>query len=136
MKAAMSGHSGKNNTTADGSKASGGKGKQKIELAGSVVEKTTVNPPKDFRTYADSCATIHCFFNESFFVPDSIVPCNDRTIEMSDKSRATSSLWGQVILPFKIFNIRLHKVLYVPSIGYNLVSTGRLADNGIETCFR
>lgn len=50
------------------------------------MEKTIVDPPKDYRTFADSGATIQCFFDENAFVPGSIVPCDDRTIEMADRS--------------------------------------------------
>lgn len=134
MKAVMSNKG--SNPTSGNPKMSGGNGKPKVELAGSLVEKTTVNAPKDYRTYADSGATTHCFFNERVFVPNSIVSCDDRTIEMADKSTVTSNKLGEVILFFKHVNIRLQKVLYVPSMGYNLVSTGRLADNGIESLFR
>lgn len=40
------------------------------------------------------------------------------------------------MFPFEPANIRLKKVLHIPSKGYNLVSTGLLADNGIESHFR
>lgn len=62
MKAAMSNKGSK--PISGNSKLSGGNGKPKVELAGSLVEKTTVNAPKDYRTYADSGATSHCFFND------------------------------------------------------------------------
>jgi len=134
MKAVMS-NKGSKPTSGD-SKLSGGNGKRKVELAGSFMEKTTVNAPKDYRTYADSGATSHCFFNEKVFVPGSLESCDDRTIEMADKSTVTSNAFGEVIISFELVNIRLQNVLYVPTMGYNLVSTGRLADNGIESLFR
>lgn len=108
----------------------------KVELAGSVVEKTTIEPPKDSRTYADSGATIHCFFDKNSFVPGSLVPCGERTVEFADKTSSTASLWGQVLISLGNVNLRLNNVLHVPSMGYNLVSTGRLADHGIESLFR
>ena len=43
---------------------------------------------------------------------------------------------GEVVLPFEHANIRLQNVLYIPNLGYNLVSTGKLADNGIQSLFR
>lgn len=39
-------------------------------------------------------------------------------------------------MPFENANIRLKSAVYIPSLGYNLVSTGRLADNGVESHFR
>lgn len=109
--------------------------KTKVELAGSVMEKTTINAPNDFRTYADSGATTHCFFNEEAFIPGTLVPCDEHTVVFGDKTSANANLWGQVLIPFDEVNITLYNVSYVPSIGYNLVSTGRLEHNGIESLF-
>ena len=43
---------------------------------------------------------------------------------------------GEVVLPFEHADIRLQNVLYIPNLSYNLVSTGKLADNGIQSLFR
>lgn len=136
MKAAMASKEKKGSTNDNNSKDSAKNNKHKVELAGSVVEKMTIDPPKDFRTYADSGATIHCFFNREAFVPGTLTSCSERTVEFADKTSANANLWGQVLISFDHVNIRLHNVLYVPSMAYNLVSTGRLADNGIESLFR
>lgn len=123
-----------------------GSGK-KIELAGiifctsSAVNKikeecTTVQPPKDHRTYYDSGATTHVFYSEQFFIIGSIEMCEPRTVLLADKSTVVASKRGEVLLPFKHANIRLTSVLLIPGLGYNLVSVGRLADNGIDSKFR
>ena len=135
MKAAMS-SKGKMVSSNDNNLKDSGSKKHKVELAGAVVEKTTIDPPKDFRTYADSGATIHCFFNRDAFVPGTLTSCSERSVEFADKTSANANLWGQVLIAFDQVDIRLHNVLYVPSMAYNLVSIGRLADNGIESLFR
>lgn len=43
--------------------------KPKVEFTGSMLESTSVQPPSDSRTYADSGATVHCFNSLSLFVP-------------------------------------------------------------------
>ena len=54
---------------------------------------------------------------------------------LADKSSVTASMHGDVILPFRNANIRLKSVLYLPNLGYNLVSVGCLGDNGIDSHF-
>ncbi|MBW5416393.1 GAG-pre-integrase domain-containing protein, partial [Pseudomonas sp. MAG002Y] len=109
---------------------------KKTEIAGSLVEKTTLSPPKDHRSYADSGATCHCFHSRSVFVQGSLTPCKPRHVMLADKTSVTSTHMGEVVLPFEHANIRLQNVLYIPNLGYNLVSTGKLADNGIQSLFR
>lgn len=55
---------------------------------------------------------------------------------LADMTPVQSNRCADVIIPFKNANIRLRDAFLVPSLGYNLVSTGRLADNGIESKFR
>ena len=131
-------------TNSSSAKGTGSKKSTKVEIVGATilmsnqnivdVDKTTVLPPKDHRTYNDSGATCHCFHCESYFVPGSLVPCQ-REVMLADKNSVTATHMGDVILPFENANIRLKHVLYIPNLGYNLVSTGRLADNGIESKF-
>ena len=117
--------------------ASSTKGKKgKCEIAGAMVEKTTISPPRDHCSYADSGATVHCFHSESCFVPGSLKPCESKTVLLADETPVTSNLTGEVIIPFENANIRLKDVLYIPDLGYNLVSTGRMADKGIWSLFR
>lgn len=88
------------------------------------------------KSSADSGATIHCFGNKNAFVPGSLESFEELTIIVADKTSIESSHWGEVIIPLLNSNLRLRQVLFVPSMGYNLVSTGQLADNGIESIFR
>ena len=120
---------------AEKNKSSPGKAR-KIKFAGTMIEKTTIAPPKDQGTYADSGATVHCFHSESSFVPESIVGCETRTVMLAHNTSVKTNFCGNVILPFDHANIRLKRALYIPNLGYNLASTGRLADNGIESHFR
>ena len=126
--------SGKKGSSHGSNNGSGNKGKH--EIAGATVEKTTISPPRDHRSYADSGATVHCFHAESVFVPGSLRPCGERTVLLADKTPVTSEWSGEVVIPFENANIRLMDVLYFPDLGYNLVSTGRLADKDIESTFR
>lgn len=111
----------------------------KLEIVGMVqsntrkTEHTTVTPPKDDRTYHDSGATSHVYHSEDAFVTGSIAECEPCTVLLADKSSITASQRGEVILPFDNANIRLKHVLHIPGLGYNLVSVGRLADNGISS---
>ena len=109
---------------------------KKTEIAGALVDKTTLSPPKDRRSYADSGATCHCFHSGSVFVQGSLNPCHARTVMLADKRSVTSTDMGEAVLPFEHANIRLQNVLYIPNLGYNLVSTGKLAHNGIQSLFR
>ena len=55
---------------------------------------------------------------------------------LADKTSVKSTYMGEVVLPFEHANIRLQNVLYIPNIGYNLVSTDKLADHGMQSLFR
>lgn len=114
----------------------------KIELAEMLrclnlndAEQTTVNPPNDHRTYHDRGATFHVFHSERSFVLGSIVACEPRPVMLANQSVVTTSKRGKVICSFENASIRLQKVLYICSLGYNLVSVERLADNGIHSLF-
>lgn len=122
-----------------------GKGSDnKVELAGVTlctityenVERTTVNPPEDLGTYYDSGATSHVFHSMNVFEPGTLHECEPCTVLLADKSSVVASKCGEVIIPFEHADIRLGKVLLIPGLEYNLVSVGRLADNGIESIFR
>ena len=117
-----------------------GGGTKKVEFAGAIisstVEKTTILPPKDHNTYHDSGATSHVFHSESAFVPGSLRECAERTVILADKSSVIASQVGNVLLEFEFAMVRLSNVLFIPGLGYNLVSVGKLADNGIESTFR
>ena len=102
----------------------------------SNVERTTISPPKDHCTYYDSGATTHVFHCKDAFVKESLRDCEPRTVLLADKSPVTASKCGEVLLPFEYADIRLKSVLFIPGLGYNLVSVGRMADNGIESLFR
>ena len=113
----------------------GSRKKGKVDIISTIVEKTTISPPADHRSYADSGATVHCFHTLEAFVPGSLKPCPRSTVLLANKSSVETNQCGEVILPFENANVRLRRVLYIPKLGYNLVSTGRLADNGIESHF-
>lgn len=62
--------------------------------------------------------------------------CDPRTVILADKSTVVAQYLGDVIMPFDNFDIRLKRALHIPGLGYNLVSVGRLADNGICSFFK
>lgn len=109
---------------------------KKVEAAGAFVLNATAQPPKDNRSYADSGATGHFFHSEYYFVPGSIQACEETTVISADKTPVSISKCGDVTLPFKNANICLKSTFLVTGLGYNLVSTGCLADNGIDSSFR
>lgn len=106
-----------------------------VELAGAVILKTTINPPHDSRTYADSGATVHCFNFVDLFVAGTLQECPPRDVMLVDKSCVTAEKCGDLLLPFENANVMLKNAMLIPLIGYNLVSTGTLADNDIESLF-
>lgn len=59
--------------------SSGSKSKSKVEIVGSTVESTSVQPASDQRTYADSAATSHCFHSRNSFVYEWLRWCRQRT---------------------------------------------------------
>lgn len=85
--------------------------------------------------FADRGANANCFQSRLKFAPGTLKSCSPRTIILADESTVVASEIGEVIIPFEIANLRLKDVLLVPDIGYNLVSCGRLADKGIQSCF-
>eukprot|EP00171_Calliarthron_tuberculosum_P008425 IDg8425t1 len=119
------------NKTSEDSKKQG-----KLEIVGATVEKASISPPNDRRSYADSGATVHCFYNEFAFIAGSLKPCTPRTIMLADATPVVANKSGDVLVPLQNANIRLKEALYVPSLGFNLISVGRLSDNGIESHFR
>jgi hypothetical protein len=106
---------------------------RKVEIAGATVDRTSVNAPKDLSSYIDSGDTAHVFHNPRMFMPGSLAVCESRTISLADKSEVHATHSGEVVLPFENANIRLTGVYFVPDLGFNLVSVGRLADKGITT---
>ena len=54
---------------------------------------------------------------------------------LADKSTVTSSQIGDVLLEFENANIRLKSALLIAGLGYNLLSVGQFADNGIKSTF-
>lgn len=113
-----------------------GSGKSgKVEIAGATVEKTTISPPADHRSYADSGATAHCFHSKFAFVHGSTKLCPRVTVLLANKSSVEAAQCGGVIIPSENANMRLTRVLFIAILGYNLVSTGNLADKRIESHF-
>lgn len=94
------------------------------------LERTTILPPADRRTYHDSGATSLVFHSMDVFEKRSMKSCGPRSIHLTDTSRVMADKIGEVAIPLENATIRLKDVLYVPGLGYNLVSVGRLADNG------
>ncbi len=69
------------------------------------------------------------------FEPGSLTRVSSRTILLADKSSVIAEMEGRVALEFEEAKIVLENVLLIPSLGYILVSVGRLVDKGIESNF-
>lgn len=107
-----------------------------VKMVGATTESTYLLPMEGQGTYADSGATVYCFHSKSFFVPGSVMPGDRRSIRLADGTSVWGKWPGEVILRWESANSCLQNVLFTPNVGFNLLSTGRLADNGIESRFR
>lgn len=93
------------------------------------MEKTSIIPPNDLRSYAYSGGTDNIFHSEVAFVPSSLHPYEMRTPLLAHNNSVTSTQCGDVIMPFQN-EFSLKSALLVQNNGYNFVSTGRLAEDG------
>lgn len=59
-----------------------------------------------------------------------------RIVLLANNTSVETMLIVEVLLRFENATIRLKEVLFIRTLGYNLVSTGRLALNSIESRFR
>lgn len=101
-----------------------------------TLRRLLFDAPKDHGgTYHDSGATSHVFHSDDAFVPGSLRKCSKRTVMLTDQSSVVADRSGVVLLPFEKGEFWLKSVLLIPGLGYNLVSVGRFADNGIEFLF-
>lgn len=96
---------------------------KKVEIAGAILQKSTISPPKDHKSYADSGATGHFFNSKASFIPGTLHKCDTTTVLLADRTPVSSDQCRDVIIPFKNANIRLKNTFLVPGLGYNLVST-------------
>lgn len=70
-----------------------GCGKQaKVELAGSIVDKTTIDPVADMHTCADSDDSVHRFHRKSAFVKGTLVQCEHRAVMLTDNTLVAAKL--------------------------------------------
>lgn len=101
-----------------------------------IADPTTILPPSELQTYADSEATAHLFHFENVFALGSRSSCTMITIFLDDKTLVISNRHGDVVITFDKNALRLRLALHVPALGYNLVSTGRLVNHAIESLYR
>lgn len=98
--------------------------------------RATIHLPMIYR-FMLTVGRLRRFFHlENTFVSSSLLLCSRRTIFLADKTPVISNRHGDVGIPFDRNSLCLRNALYVPSLGSNLVSTGRLADHGIESLYR
>lgn len=88
------------------------------------------------KTYADSGAATHCFYNVHPFVKDSSGSCEEQLVLLVGSTSVQAQKCGEVILEFQAANIRLKQVLLILSLAYDLVYTALSADNVVESGFR
>lgn len=62
----------------------------KAELAGSVVEKTTISRPDNLQAYANIGTTTNCFSSEDSFDSGTIRSCDYRIVLLADKTSVTT----------------------------------------------
>lgn len=84
--------------------------KNKAEVLSTVSEKTTIVPPKHLKTYAESCATVHCFHNKFLFTAGSLVSYDEPAILLADKKSSMSLVTGEVNIEIEHAIIRLEDV--------------------------
>jgi hypothetical protein len=84
----------------------------------------------NYPSFLDSSETAPVFHSRGAFVPGSLVSREPRTVALVDKSVATATEMGHVLLEFDDAFLRLTSVLLVEELGYNPTSVGCLADKG------
>lgn len=107
-----------------------------IAFARGVTDRTTIHPRQDSRTYADHGATTHVFHDLNAFLPGSLGVCSMRTFIFADRFEGPFLLSGEFTISLDGCAIRLKNVIFIPKLGYNLVSTVQMADNRIPSYFR
>lgn len=105
------------------------------EFAGTVQEFRSIQPPNNMKTYADSGASVHIFQVQNVFAPMSLVLCAPRSVVLPNNVSVQAEKCREVLIEMQNCGLRLTQVLWIPSLGYILVSMGRLADSGIESWF-
>lgn len=91
--------------------------KFKFEYVRSIEESTSVSPPSDARTYADSGTTVHCFHSIHEFTPGSLPRCARGIVTLANSSGAQSETCGEVQLEFESSIIEPSNVLLIPELG-------------------
>lgn len=80
-------------------------------------------------------ALIHIIYTKTVFVFTFLKSCDHSTVSLADSTTVISHTCGGVIITMNGCIIYLRKVLFVPSFGYNLLSTWCLANNSIKSHF-
>lgn len=101
-----------------------------------MIEKTSISPPTDIRTNADSGATVHCFYNSISFIKGSIMSCSPSTVMLSNNPKGEATRCGEVQNEFENSVTKLSNALYIPDLGYKLVLTGKLVKHEMESRYR
>lgn len=107
-----------------------------MELVGSLTEKTSISQGEDSITYADSAKTQNCFQNKHLFVKGTLRNREERTILFANNTSVKTMLTVEVVLRSENATIGFKEVQFIPTLGYNSVSTGWLVVNGIGSRFR
>jgi len=89
--------------------------------------------------FIDSGATSHMTDQRQLFTSFQPIKKGERMVKGVGDSLLCATGIGDIKVSTEVDGRRLHltlrKVLYVPGIGYNLLSVGAAADNGIQTIF-
>lgn len=113
-------------------------------IIGATMEKSTVTNvelPKftlknSTRSYADSVAPAHWFHTKSVFIRETLVPCEPRTVLLANDASVVAKHTGDMLIPLQNADPRLHRVLFVSDMRYNLVSVSKLAGKCIYSKYR
>ena len=112
---------------------------RKVGIAGGIIcvakDRTTILPPGDNHTYHDSGAAPHVFRSAISFITASLRQCSERKVLLADESTFTSPQIGDALLEFENASMGLKSALLISGLGYNLVSVGQFAGNGIKSTF-
>lgn len=104
----------------------------------SLTKTTAINGTMKAEFIVDSVATHHMCYNKELFRS---LESNNNQVSLGDESVLHSTLMGTIDIKLSSEDtesetyIRLHKVLYVPDLGINLISVSAFDQNEISTSF-
>ena len=104
-----------------------------MAVAVSTVNSVPFSRPNVGLWHVDSGASSHLTGNRAWFVK--LSPCVPCTVTVADRGTLTCTQRGTVVLLTERHRITVHNVLFVPSLGVNLLSVSAIVNAGMRVRF-